>query len=474
MTVGHPWAMFELARVTVEMTSAFQIASGEGDGLVDLVFATDANGLPTLPGETVAGILRHGLAGGEDPERHGLCRTVFGFQGTDSGEASRVQVSYGQAHGSDDRPVPFRQAPPNGDPVLDLLRAGVSRDHVRIGPHGAVDGPGKFDELLVPPGARFTFELTVRGDCPRSARDILELLSRSEVRMGRGGRRGLGRLRVVRAMGRHFDLSQAKDRQDWAALPVGLHLPAGALLPSLEPVSSRSGPEWVQGSLKLKPVDTWLFGGTVTSGREPKRKGLAGWDRFPVTERRITWTRTEGRDQGVVTASKDAPYLVPGSSVKGALRHRTAFHLRRLEGRWASEDPADAKAAPGPLEGEVALFGAEAGSESPGPGRVFVEDAAVPAATPLAPFQHVSLDRFTQGPRDGLLFDEVAVHGGAIEIGLAVHHAGLPAPARLALAAALDDLCHRRLALGAGRSHGRFVGTAEWTDGGAWLAGGEP
>jgi len=196
----RPGLVFDLARVTIEFTTPCLVSSGDGDGLYDAVFVADANGLPALPGETLAGVLRHALADGKNPDEDPLCRLVFGYQQRDQGEASALRVSWAQVHGADDRPVPFRgdAAKLAADPVLALLRRGVARDHVRIGPHGAVDGRGKFDEQLVPAGARFTSELVFDRAAETDAAPLptlealMAVLARPELRLGRSGRRGLG------------------------------------------------------------------------------------------------------------------------------------------------------------------------------------------------------------------------------------------------------------------------------------------
>lgn len=459
--------VFEVARVTIEMETPFLVGAGEGDGLHDEVFVADANGLPTIPGESLAGVLRHALAAGTDPATDDRCRRCFGFQDGDDGEASAVTISFAQAHDSSDRPVPFRGARMN-DPVLRALTAGVPRDHVRIGPHGAVDGRGKFDELLVPAGARFTFEMIVDARSPLRAAELLDLLARPEVRLGRATRGGLGGFHVVRATGARFDLRVPQDRGRFAALPVALEEDAGDILAPLEATSAANVPrQWVAGAVHLEALDTWLIGGTLPSGREPNREGggKPNWDRFPFAERHIVWrTETSGMSHGQLVDV--SPFVVPGSSVKGALRHRTAYHARRRSGQFVGKTGLPIE----PTAEEVELFGEVKGETGGRAGCVVVGDARASEAATLAKFQHVCLDRFTQAPRDGLLFDELAVLGGTLDIPILVRTDGLSSHAARAFQAALADLCEGRLTLGAGRAHGHFQGTVEWDEEGRrWL-----
>jgi hypothetical protein len=94
---------------------------------------------------------------------------------------------------------------------------------------------------------------------------------------------------------------------------------------------------------------------------------------------------------------------------------------------------------------------------------VYLSDVYLSPETSLQALQHVSLDRFTQGPMDHLLYDELALIGGKLEVGISIDVSQLTDEyAKKALAAALDDLCQGRLSIGAGRGHGRFKGEVKW------------
>lgn len=442
-----PWQAFELGYVTLEFTSAFRVGAAEGDNLFDAVFVTDANGLPCIPGESLAGVLRHSL--GEDNR----CDEVFGFQDREGGEASRVRFSFAHVHNSKNQPVPFRGATLK-DPVLELLAAGAGRDHVRIGAHGAADGRGKFDELVVPAGARFTFELSVSHLSPMRLDELVGRLDRSEVRLGGGTRNGLGNFRVVALRAASFNLAHAKDLERLTRLPVALEKAALSEVLETRSIEKQAAPAgWSEATITLTPLSTWMIGGGAPTTREPEpSRPEQGWDRVPLTEGRVEW---DDKGTGRVRKDKEAPFLIPASSIKGAVRHRTAFHARRLAGAWLESggllSPTDADQ----------LFGGVRGNSGGVPGKVHFSEVYVkPSEVDYIALQHVSLDRFTQGPRDHLLFDELALGSTRLVIRLQVHKEVLSEGALQALEAALDDLCQSRLALGAGRGHGRFRG--EW------------
>jgi len=460
---------FELARIVIEARSPFLIGVEGGDGLHDALFTTDANGLPAIPGESLAGILRHALAEGADPATAERCRAAFGFQDGESGDSSAVEVSWAQVHGSDDQPVPFRGAVAT-DPVLAFLAAGVFRDHVRLNRNGVADDGGKFDELVVPAGARFTFEVRLLERASLTVAELVRLFGRPDVTLGRAGRRGLGRFRVLRVDHRRFDLTETDDRKVWETFPVALHqaAPRGYLrsLP-IEPLDTPTD-GWAAGILELSPESTWYVGGSIDPGLAPRKRkdgSEKAPDRYPMAERYIRWQENRGQ------VAERPRWLLPASSLKGALRHRVAFHSRVASREFAPLDASSAKSySDHPVE--VFWFGVSRDQrelDAP-PGRLLLEDGHLDmSASPdkdVQPFDHVSIDRFTQGPLDGRLFEESALHrpGARIAIPFAIDMRDATPEQRAALGAALQDLCEGRLWVGAAgsRGHGEMRGVIRW------------
>ncbi len=471
-----------LARVTVEATTPLTVGTGRGDDLIDSVCVTDANGLPTIPGPSIAGVLRHALPGGADGER---AHKLFGYQRDDKGTASRVKVSWAQVHDAHDRPVPMRwdvdrsTLPERDRAFLALLEGGVVRDHVRLSDRGAVDGAGKYDERLVPRGARFTFELRVDG--PGAEGDLNELLGvlhSSTLRVGGRTRRGYGALALKRVQARAFDLT--KHLALWARLPKSLDVSAPLdVLPvkKLESLKAVTAEGLRRGSLVLEPLDYWLFGNGDPT-RPSHTRGDKAINMVPKTEPVIAWD--ERTHEATVSEGADAQNLVQSSGIKGALRHRALFHLRKHAKQWADE--------PAPLVGDAPekllekLFGTEKKSgarRDEKPGRVHLGDAwlATASAAGASPrdgvLDHVSIDRFTGGPMDGMLFSEAPLHRGTIKVEVLIDAARVPDEARRALHDAVTDLLEGRLAIGggSGRGHGFVKGKLDG-DVAAWLRGG--
>ena len=458
---------FSLARITIEMQTAFRVGARLDDDLHDAVFTTDANGLPAIPGTSIAGVLRHAYAaakGVADPHaKKGPVADLFGFQQGEAAASSLVSLSWGHAHDQHDRPVPFLGATLAGDPVLELLWKGVVRDHVRISEAGVVDDAGKFDELVVPAGSRFTFEIKVEQGATSSSEaldELIALLASPHTRIGGKTRNGLGAFKVVRAARRTFNLSDRRDYDAWCKVPTDLaaSVPPGVLESAKIPAplslddSANTSPYTVH--VPLIPEDSWIFGG----GDKEAWSAEEDADILPVREQRISYSG--GR--GTIDTSL---LLIPGSSIKGALRHRTLFHIRRRE-----EDYWEAGSDQRPLAADTnptlaSLFGSIKANDGSGtPGRVRFRDIALkPAQT--ARFDHVSIDRFTQGPMDHHLFNELTCFGGSLELEIDILPPAEPDDdyntALQAFADALEDLCEGNLSLGAAssRGHGYFAGT---------------
>ena len=255
----------------------------------------------------------------------------------------------------------------------------------------------------------------------------------------------------------------------FAAHPVRLDR-ASAALESIEPppLSDRS---WRELRLALQPTGYWAFDA-------PEPWNLEGEDSAdtpdfnPVREARVIWSNGSG-DVG------EAEMYIPGSSVKGAISHRVAFHANRAARVFA--DLQEESASPGDASGEGNpavrdLFGSihrspragkngddEPEEESGGSaGKVYLDDVRIPAHFHgrLQRVMHNSSDRFTGGVRAGILFEErVLYRGDPLEVTLRVKDFdGLRSETLAALREALRDLSEGRLQLGAGggRGHGYF------------------
>ena len=440
-------------KLVLELLTPLHIGSGGPDGHSDAGVVCDFNGLPGIPGTSIQGMLRAAvgealsaklLRSGESEEQSAAAaesrvKRIFGHPGKDdTGRGGRLTVSWGVIHNSEDQPASRRllSACRDSDPVLRDAFRPMLRDHVRLTGRGVAEAGAKFDELVVSAGHRFTVELrfvtaTQSGKDPdRShAEDWQELsavLRGPNLRLGGKTRRGLGAFKLVR----------------WEEVPIP-YVAAPIQAADASATESKTSPAAECRKIPLSMESLWMFGGG----------GSDVADSAPISGTRIEWDDT---NKGAVWPV----WVVPGSSIKGALWHRACFHANRLAGNFIDKrnDAAALKA-----EGWMTdLFGVVQGDTGT-PGKVFIDDIFIPRREEhLAEVQnHVAINPFTGGAKDGALFNDQPLLADAGPISLRVIYGPIAsAQAQEALEAALADLCAGRLSLGAhaGRGYGVFKG----------------
>lgn len=466
MTPKH--SKLQLARITLEARTALSIASGLGDALLDAPVALDANGLPTLPGSSLAGVLRSQVYR-SDPA---AADRLFGQSTRGKEQRSRAEVSWGAILAANGTPMVGLQ-PRTAlliDPILGpLLSEGApKRDHVRLSERGSAAERGKFDRSYVPPGHRFALEIALwsqPGVDPEGDWDLLmDALHSPDLRLGGATRRGYGHMAIHTCHMRSLDLKDAADYKAYCALSRKLGVTNG--LEEKKYTAKHDG--WIRATIQLEPEDFWRVGtGDLALGLYGKEP-----DMLPASIVGVTWN-------GSQASLSPRRLVVPGSSIKGALAHRAAYHHRRLSGIFAGD--------PDPVGDEArnAMFGHAKkstanmpGSSSGQAGCVCIDDIYL-EPNRIAAQMHNSIDRFTGGVRDGVLYSEELVWKHELPLSISIERKRLecvPQTARRAFDLALADLLEGRLALGAAasRGHGYVRGQAvAWSDQGIWLDQGE-
>ncbi len=494
----QPRLVIDCARIVIETTSPLSLGSGEADGRYDVLLRRDANGLPVIPATTLAGALRAEYALIASPE---LVETVFGRARPEGSgrrakrpvdslaaakrEASRLVVSDALVHDASDRPVDGLVLPGDrrieADAVLSRLLAEqpVLRDHVRLDHRGVADDRGKFDRGAVPAGCRFSFDLTLHHDGALGGEldRIVELLRDGAIAFGGATKRGYGAVKLARFWRDTFPLrhpgkpGDAKALQRYARWPVTL-ADSPRDPPKVDPKPAQRDDIIV---ITLHAVDGWRIGGgdrAMTTTRD----GVKTPDALPYAEARIDWTRGSPLDRA--RWQDHADIVVPGSSTRGALRHRTTFHLNVILKRFAGAQLRDE---PEPEEIETLFGSVKRDGDDDGTGRagrLIVQDIRLPEARlENWTLTHNAIDRFTGGTIDQVLFSEQLVWSGEkpLELRLRLRDAAaVPAPVRLAFRRALRDLVEARLPLGAAAAKGHGFMTGRWDPRfdapGHWLA----
>ena len=466
-----------LARLVLEVITPLSISTGSPDGVFDSALVRDANDLPAIPASSLAGVLRHLCT-----QQYGadMAKRLFGFQERDHGAVSRLHLGWGLLLDSRGRAAAglllgeaekrlredalFRDA-------LDQIEAPMHRNRVRLTHRGAAADTGKFDRSVLTAGHRFAVELRLDTEAQDSGEQwnkVLALFSHPGLRLGGGTRAGLGHLRCISIHVGHFDLrvpKQARALADLGTDPSDLRNLAEHFLP---PVDS-SG--WVQADLSLDARNLWRMGqGDVPMGKLDTDEKVP--DLLPVSERCVSWS------QGTGAVSVQRYLLMPASSLKGVLLHRMAFHARRFKRDWAHPERLGDKDGHPLLPDEVQALagnvkdrqgGKDETSSQGWAGCLYIDDIYLLAPKTVR-LMHNSIDRFTGGVREHMLFEEQTILGGKIQVPISLDLQRLQCAAQVhgtnlddiqkAFLAALRDLCEGRLALGARSTsgHGFFQG----------------
>lgn len=480
----------------------------------------DANGLPTISGASIQGALR--ALAGEDEVLSSLVKSLFGHaqEGQERTYAARMHVGFACVHDAGDKAVVGLQAP-SADPLLAYFRqdAPTRRDHVALDPRHVVDELKKFERIAIPIGTRFSLEISLWGQADddslsidRATLECLAALFGSDsFRLGGGSTRGYGRIRVIRASYERPDLGDSE-----ALRTLRLEAPSKPLLEDISSQLIGSVGSEVRVDLILRPIGFWRIGGqsgALTNrtngirrhdGERPKLSeapnareldyNLGQRDERDVMtalrDDRIIWNGGKGAisraaERQSWTRMNDVPFPVPGSSVRGALVHRALFHANRLARRMIDADAPSiaveldhlATYAERHGEGLRALLGS--GKERRPGGRRGLGRSDDPAMGLAASFRvddgeasgvefvqaidHNSIDRFTGGVRNKILFTEEVLWRGEIRIGLSIAPpprtpgfepsgddiAGWPQEDARALLLAIADLCSGHMAIGA-------------------------
>ena len=383
----------QLARIILKTETPLAIGSGNKDIKTDSVVAKDINELPYIPATTLAGLIRHSL-----PEE--LQEYWMGFQKKKDGEGSRIMLSEGKILSADGNPIDGLNL--DEDAVTRLCHELPIRQHVRINQQGTAVKNGKFDEEIVPKGVRFCFEIELMAekDKPGIMGTILSIIQSDGFRIGSGSRSGFGKIKVVDILRRDLDLCVPDELTLYLGKSSSLAKEWEGYKPYTPSATKES--DCIFYTLELKPVDFMFFG----SGFGDDRSDMT-FVREPV----VTW------EKGKATiVEQERVILIPASSVKGALAHRTAYHYNRLEGVFADKKTAEELEKNTGKENKAVktLFGSEGDRKGKNKqrGNILFSDIIEEQKVPLEKkvLNHVKIDRFTGGAVDGALFSEEVLY----------------------------------------------------------------
>jgi CRISPR/Cas system CSM-associated protein Csm3 (group 7 of RAMP superfamily) len=419
----------------------------------DMALAVDGLGRPYLPGTSLAGAIRAWERIDMDAED-----VRWGFvKAGDRGSASRVII--------DDAPLLNHAATE--------LWHGVGIDRVS---GTAADGI-KFDRQVLPAGARFRFRLQLdvaSGDELAAQRAwiarLRDALAAGEIAFGAGRTRGLGRFGFV---------VDAQREQDWTCIE--------GLIATLERGGHDAGGHWKTAKDPAIPSSSiairvhWRPAGPVMSKAALDGSAVDG---LPLTSAR------SGKPE-----DPDRVLLLPGSSIKGALRghaerivrsvlglapvrlddgrsrHLDQVHVPLVDRLFGAARPPRRSDGKTPIEGGargwlrvgscysklvMTASAWEALADRPAAWAATGWNAKGPAQLYRA--DHVAVDRWTGGAADGLLYSAVepaaSIEWEPFELRLDPPSSADPRAALALLWLVLRDLAAGRITLGFGANRG--------------------
>lgn len=467
-----------IARVVVEAATPLTVGSGNEGITLDRLIARDINGLPTIPGSSLAGVLRSTLSESIDEVELNM---LFGYQEGDEGGGSRLIVSNAYFVGNGGFVFEGLNTIDESDTYCQRFKYLPIRQHVRITHRGTAENMGKFDEEVLFKGTRFCFELEAFGIEHELWLKVLETLTNPKFRIGSGVRKGFGLLKVITLRKVTYNLSNREDADRYISKTASMNAPLEASVEHQNVEIRNCNSTHFQ--IKITPEDFILFSSGLGSEEA---------DMNPVLESVVNWTDNEPK-------FIDNQLLIPATSLKGALAHRTAFYFNKRRGIYAEKvfqpngiaellrdevylnsllnlskfdstrvNPEELVTTYNPAVMQLFGYSLDGSLESMSQiqqakmrGRVIFNDLLIPLDPKTVKIlNHVKIDRFTGGAYEGALFNEKVV-GLQQELTFDIYvEEGVENEFVECLQLAMLDVTTGALPLGGGtmRGHGRFNG----------------
>lgn len=444
--MNNKYTYRHIVRLTIEAATPLAVGCGMSDVLTDALVIKDVNGLPYIPATGIAGVIRHALKYNEvDVD------DLFGFQGfkEDDGKGSRVIFTDAKMVGKDGKVIDGLQNIDWKDEFYGLYATLPIRQHVRINQKGTAEDKGKFDEQVVYQGTRFMFEMEL---ISKQAEDpefeqLLNTIHSPAFRLGSGTRSGFGCIKVVSCQSASINFNKNDDMEAYLAKSSSLTESWSKFKEhAIDCMNEKD--VWQEYTLQLKPKDFFLF----SSGF-----GDEDADITPTLEKKVLWEDGKPKLRDV--------YVIPATSVKGAIAHRFLYHLNKDMGNFADKE-ADDDIKKVIKDAMTSLFGIAGDNEKDIVcGNMMIDDILLPLSTEKEDykfFNHIAIDRFTGGVLGGALFTEKTTYlkEEPIIIKILVENNALTDDIKNAFEKTLKDIAKGLLPLGGGtsRGHGIFIG----------------
>ena len=344
------------AHIIIEADTPLKVGSNASDFLQDSPIQRDWNALPMILGTSIAGVLRKDFQGNVDD--------VFGKE-----NGSKIIISNALLLDENEKVCEDLLLDNKKSNFLKLFDNLPLREHTAITNKGVAKEHSKFDEEVVYKGSRFKFSIEFIEDDKQTFDSILSLLASPSFRLGGGSTKGFGKFKIIKIM--------TTDKECSSSL--------NAVLPKEFSTNKENTTSYTTYTLKIKPDDFFMFGSGF---------GDEDADMTPVYEATIDYKNAKLSQEMI---------LIPASSIKGALSHRTTYYYNKLQGNTIENNQG--------IDKVKEIFGEEKNSKKEingSKGKVLFSDCFY-AKSQSKVFDHVSIDRFTGGAIDGALFQEKTI-----------------------------------------------------------------
>uniref|UniRef100_UPI004048D9C0 RAMP superfamily CRISPR-associated protein n=3 Tax=Pseudomonadati TaxID=3379134 RepID=UPI004048D9C0 len=433
-----------LALVELEALSAHGVFTGHGEGTKDNQLVRDANGLPALPSSSVAGVLRHAISA---LYGHETAEELFGFANGDQGKISKIALSWALALDSKGKCHQGLTALPENDDVIQLLsrEQPITRPRVRLNQRGSAENGGLFHLAFAPKGTRYRLFIELSSDNQEALQEdwlmVQQALESPMLRFGHGTHSGYGAFMSNTIKVATYNLLNG-DVMAYAARTRDRNSDA-----ELTCITRKNWPDVGRHfHVHVQAEGGLAIGGGTQPHSKEKNPAL-----IPMHEAVIHWSGQHATIQEQI--------VIPGSSLKGALAHRTEFYANLLTGNWANDHSTNHAQSKHDLVSS--LFGNASDTCSSGDdlgraGQLFFEDIYISNPT-IATQMHNKIDPFTGGTVTGALFCDEMLWQPELKISIWLKTSQIDQRAITAFELAMEDLKTGMLPLGARSGRGMGI-----------------
>lgn len=444
-----------ISRLTIEAETPICISAGSDDTISHAIVVRDVNRLPYIPASTIKGVIYKEL---------GVVKNRL------NGE-KRPDLSFTDALMTDERCIVVDGRRDynifnlkNDQKTIDNSYFGYFerlpiRYHATTNEKGSssFDIKGVNNEQVIYKGTRFVFEMEMRcGEKSDSDEQIfyhiIQLLMHSPVRFGRGSRRGLGKIKLVKCLTAEVHMKNDEERNAYlmksGRLDEGFSLFKEYLHKADDTL--KEGSAWRTYRLSLKPRDFFIFGASAEDGNINYPSAIESY---------IEWGTYINRNIKYEGASFKKGYLIPASAIKGALLHRTKYHYCKMKGIF-EDNNADFDVVNTAV---CCLFGGKKDKSSRfQKGNVIFSDIIIPEnyMEKDIVFYNIGIDRLTGKQFERVLYSQKvtrlkdSIPGDSINIEFFVKEETVDKEVIEAFRQGVNDICEGRLPLGRGSGLG--------------------